>query len=120
MIEEIQGAPAGVLAFRAVGDVHYEDYVRLMEPAVARARAAGQKLRVVIELGPEFSGSSSRAALTDVRLVLKDLRHVARCAIVTDHRWVRDAVRGARWLTRTRIELFRVGELRAALDWAAR
>ena len=37
MVEPIEGAPAGVLAFRAVGTVEAADYENVLRPAVEAA-----------------------------------------------------------------------------------
>lgn len=120
MIEEIEGAPRGVLAYRATGEIDYEEYRRLLGRAVSKASADGRKMRVVVELPPEFTGYSADPRSADRETRLKDLRHFKKCAVVTDHGWVKDVVQGFRMTSAARIELFRLDELPAALDWAAR
>ncbi len=119
MVEAIQDAPPGVLAFKAVGDVRFEDYRDVLEPAAKQAIASGRKIRVVFEIGPECTGYSAGAVWADAKLGLAELRHLQRCAIVTNHAWVRDSIKTVRWLAPSRIKLFDVGRLRDAMRWAA-
>lgn len=58
MIESID-APAGVVAFKAVGRVEASDYEDILKPALEQAIAGGRKARVVFVLGPEFDGYST-------------------------------------------------------------
>ena len=57
MIEPIEDAPAGVLAFKAIGKVEAADYEQVLTPAIDRAIAAGGKVRLVYELGSESTGT---------------------------------------------------------------
>ena len=52
MIEPIEGAPAGVLAFKAVGKVEAAEQV--LTPGIDMATAGGGKVRLVYELGAEY------------------------------------------------------------------
>jgi hypothetical protein len=119
VVEVIQGMPPGVLAFKAVGEVRFEDYRDVVEPAARQAIAAGRKLRVVFEVGPQCTGYAAGAVWADAKLGLADLRHLKRCAVVSDHAWVKDAVRTVRWMAPTRLKLFAVIQLRDAVRWAA-
>ena len=88
MIQIIDGAPEGVLAFKAVGEVGAKDYEDVLKPAFERALAGGRRIRLVLEIGPEYGGSSGGVALGDLGVVLPHLSKCERCAVVTD----RDAV----------------------------
>jgi SpoIIAA-like len=68
MIEPIEGAPEGVLAFRASGKVEESDYDNVLRPAIERATEAGKKLRLVYELGPEFERMTAGATWEDTKL----------------------------------------------------
>jgi hypothetical protein len=120
VIEAIQGAPPDVLAFKAVGEVRFEDYRDVVEPAAKAAIAAGRKIRVVFLVGSECTGYSAGAMWADAKLSLGELRHLKRCAVVTNHAWVKDSIKTVRWMAPTRIRLFGVGEVRDAMSWAAR
>lgn len=65
MIERIEGAPAGVLAFRAVGKLEAADYETVLAPAIEATIAEHGKVRLVYELGAAFDGYWAGAALED-------------------------------------------------------
>jgi len=119
VVEAIQGAPPGVLAFKAVGEVRFEDYRDVVEPAAKATIAAGRKIRVVFVIGPECTGYSRGAVWADAKLGISELRHLKRCAVVTDHAWVKDSVKTVRWMAPTRLKVFGPGQLRDAMRWAA-
>jgi hypothetical protein len=119
MIERIEGAPQGVLAFKAVGEVHAEDYDQVLKPAVDEALAGGGKLRVAFELGPDFDKYSAGAAWDDAALGFSHLRSWERCAIITDHDWLRHAAKAFGWMMPGELRVFAVGERDAAMAWAA-
>ena len=119
MIELIEGTPAGVLAFKAVGEVHAEDYRTVLKPALEDLLAAGKKVRCVYVIGPEFKGYSGGAAWEDASIGLGHLTKWERCAVVTDTDWVRHLLRGFGWMMPGHLRLFAVAELPAAMEWAA-
>jgi hypothetical protein len=119
MIEPIEGAPAGVVAMRAVGRISGQDYETVLRPAIDAALAEHGRARVVLELGPDFEGYSADAAWEDLKLGAAHLSSWERCAVVTDHAFVGDAVRVIGLLMPGSFEAFPVAELDAAMRWAA-
>jgi SpoIIAA-like len=119
VIEPIQGAPAGVLAFRVVGEVSAADYARVLAPAVAAAVAAHGGVRFVCELGPEFAGVSAGAAWEDLKSGAGPLARWERCAVVTDRALLAAAVRAVGVLLPGAVRVFPPGERTRALAWAA-
>ena len=119
MIEKLEGAPDGVVAFKAVGEVSVEDYTQTLKPAFDAAVAAGGKIRAVLLLGPEFTGYSSGAKLEDLGLGLSFIRKWERCAVVTDAQWIIDLMRRFGWVLGKRFRRFPVTELPQAMEWAA-
>jgi hypothetical protein len=119
MIEPLEGAPTGVLAFKAVGTVETADYETVLKPAIEAAIAEHGKVRLVYELGPEFDGYSAGAAWEDTKLWLPHLTRWERCAVVTDHRLIGDTLRAFGLVMPGEIKLFPVSGLDEALTWAA-
>lgn len=119
MIERIEEAPAGVVAFKAVGEVSLEDYTQVLKPALDSAMAGGRKIRAVFLLGPEYSGYAKGVKREDLGVGLSFLRKWERCAIVTDAQGIRDLMRRFGWMMGRRLKHFRVADLPAAMDWAA-
>jgi hypothetical protein len=119
MFEPIEGAPAGIVAFKAVGSVEGADYETVLRPAIEAALAGHGKIRIVIELGPEYEGYTAGAVWEDTKLWAPHLRDWERCAVVTDHRFVTAGVRLFAPVIPGELKTFPVGELAAALAWAA-
>jgi hypothetical protein len=119
MMTAIDGAPTGVIAYRAVGTVTSDDYAAILRPAIAAAADSGAGVRIVIELGPDFDGYSAGAAWDDLSLGSKHLAEWRRCALVTDHRMLADAVRAVGLFMPGEVRVFPVAELDAAMAWAA-
>jgi hypothetical protein len=119
VIERIEGAPAGVIAFKAVGRVESSDYRQTLEPAVQEAIATKGSVRLVYELGDEFTGYSPGAAWEDLKLGGGNLSAWERCAVVTDHALLRDAVRAFAVFMPGSVKVFPVAELGEAMSWAA-
>jgi hypothetical protein len=119
MFQLIEGAPEGVLAFEAVGEVDAQDYEDVLKPAIEESLDGGAKLRFVIEIGPEFDRFTAGAEWNDMMLGFAHLSDWQRCAVVTDVDWVEHAAKALGWLMGGRLRLFDIDELKAALEWAA-
>ena len=119
MIEKIEGAPAGVVAYKAVGELSLDDYRQVLKPALDSAMAGGRKIRAVFLLGPEFTGYSKGVKLEDLGIGLGFLRKWQRCAIVTDVGRIGDLMRRYGWMMGRRLKRFSVADLPAAMRWAA-
>jgi hypothetical protein len=118
MIERVEGAPAGVLAFRAIGKVEASDY-EVLKPAIEAGIKERGKVRIVFEMGPEFDGYSAGAAWEDAKLWAPHLMSWERCAVVTDHDFMAGALKVVGAIMPGEIKVFPVGELDEALAWAA-
>ena len=58
MIEQLQGFPENVVAFAGRGQVTKADYVSILVPAVEKAFASHDRLRLYYELGADFRAST--------------------------------------------------------------
>ena len=119
MIQMIEGAPEGVLAFEAVGEVDAEDYNEVLKPAIEASLEGGDDLRIVYEIGPDFDRYSAGAAWEDMAMGFAHLTKWKRCAVVTDLDWVEHAAKAFGWMMGARLRVFDIDELKAALQWAA-
>ena len=119
VIQLIDGAPEGVLAFEFVGEVDAEDYEDVLRPAVEESLAGGNRLRFVVEIGAEFDRFTAGAEWDDMTLEFTHFRDWERCALVTDVDWVEHSAKAFGWLMGGRLQVFDVDELKAALEWAA-
>ena len=119
MIEVIEGAPEGVIAFRAVGKVTSEDYESVLTPAVKKAIADYGKVRIVFEMGEGFDGFTAGAAWEDAKFWVPQLTKWERCAVVTDHEFMGKALGAFGAIMPGEVKAFPVGQLDQALQWAA-
>ena len=76
-------------------------------------------MRLVYELGPEYDGYTPGAAWEDMRYGIGDLSAWERCAVVTDHHLLADAVRAFGFLLPGVFKVFPVRQLDEALTWAS-
>ena len=119
MFEVIPNAPAGVLAFKAVGEITADDYRDVLDPAVAKTLAEHGELRAVVELGDEWSGMTMGAMWEDVSVGFGQLSKWRRCAVVTNRDWVEHATKAFAWMKPGIVKVFALDELADALTWAA-
>jgi SpoIIAA-like len=119
MLVTIDGAPAGVIAFEAVGKVSAEDYRSVLTPAIEAAAKAGDEIRLVFELGPRFEGYSIGGVWQDAKLGRGNLTTWNRCAIVSDRDWIRHATHAFGVFMPGEVKVFDVEHLPDALTWAA-
>jgi hypothetical protein len=119
MIEALTDMPAGTLGFEAVGEVHSDDYDSVLLPAIEAAIAEHGKVRMLYLLGDRFEGYSAGAAWEDTKLGATHPTKFERCAVVSDHDWVRHLVGGFGWMIPGEFKTFPTAELADAKAWLA-
>lgn len=117
MIELIEGLPEGVVGIEAVGKVTSEDYDLVVAPAVERALAANERIRLLHVIGNRVESHTAEALWEDARLGLANVRSIERIAVVTDLVHFRALVRGAGWALPGELKLFSIAERAEAIDW---
>jgi len=118
MIEQLTDMPDGTLGFRAVGRVEEDDYRTVLLPPVHAALAAG-RVRILYVLDDDYDSYSPGAMWEDTRLGLGHLSGWDRIALVTSHRWLRDAARAFAWLMPGEARVFEPDRLAEAKEWLA-
>ena len=91
MIAQLQGFPDNVVAFAGRGQVTKADYVAGLIPAVEKAFASHDRLRLYYELGADFTGIDADAMLEDFKIGMQHLTRWERVAVVTDVPWIAHA-----------------------------
>ena len=61
MLEKIADVPDGIDAFRVVGKVARADFEKTVEPLLDECRGQGRRLRLLLQLGPEYEGFTADA-----------------------------------------------------------
>ena len=117
MIEIIPGLPGGVLGFRASGQVTAADYAQVLMPAVEAAFALHPKLRLLYQIGNDFSGFDVAAMWDDARLGMRHLTGWERVAVVTDVAWIRASAALFGLAMPGTVRMFGAEELDAAKAW---
>lgn len=117
MIELIEGLPDAVVGIEAVGTVTSEDYRRVATPAIERARAHHEKIRLMHVIGDRFGEHTAAALWEDATVGLSHVRSVERIAVVTDVAHFRALVKAAGWSLPGEVRLFSNAERAEAEFW---
>jgi hypothetical protein len=118
MIELItEGIKDNVVAMRAEGTVDHEDYQRVIVPAIERKIESYPKIRVLYQLGDDFTGYSAGAIWDDAKLGMHYRHSFEKAAVVTETEWIRKSLSFFRFLIPCPVRLFHNGELSQAIDW---
>ncbi len=118
MLEQLTDLPDGLIGFTAIGELHSDDYERILIPAVEQQLATGEKLRVVLVF-PTFDGLSAGATWDDLKLGVEHLAHWKRIALVTDVDWMIHLTLLFGWMTPGELKRFPLSEQDEAIAWAA-
>ncbi len=120
MIEIIPGLPGGVLGFRAGGQVTAADYERVLIPAVEAAFELHPKLRLLYQIGNDFTGFDVGAMWDDARVGLRHLSGWERVAVVTDVVWIRASMALFALAMPGKVRMFDTRDFDAATAWIVR
>ena len=117
VIEAIHDLPSTVIGMRAVGSFTIEDYDAIIEPALQKLAANHEELRLLLFLGPEFTGfgEGSWGDLTD------EIRQTRfhRGAVVTDDAHIRTGLTVLKWMLHGDVRTFHNDEYTKAAIWVA-
>ncbi|HWB60338.1 MAG TPA: STAS/SEC14 domain-containing protein [Chthoniobacteraceae bacterium] len=91
MIEIIPELPDNIVAAKAHGKITAEDYKKTFIPVIEQKLAAHKKIRLLYQLGDDFSGYSLAAVFQDAKVGLAHWNGFDKIAVVTDVHWVADA-----------------------------
>ena len=85
--------PDGIDALKAVGTLTKDDYERTVEPILDDARRRGRRIRLLLQVGPEYEGFTAAMAREKAATGLRSfstLRLLDGYAIVSDAEWIRE------------------------------
>jgi hypothetical protein len=91
MIKLLPDLPDHVVGVDASGQVTSADYETLLVPAIKSALTIHDRVRVVYQLGPEFTGFTSGAMWDEMKLGILHFKAWERIAVVTDVKWIANA-----------------------------
>ena len=117
MIKPIDHLPDGVLGMTAEGQFDVDDFAAVVEPALQDVSDAHEQLRLLLFLGPAFTGFGEGAwgELTG------EIRHTRfhRGAVVTDDHEIRGALNLLKWMLHGDVRTFQNHEYAHAAAWVA-
>ncbi len=121
---QVIDSPDNVLAVEAVGKLERKDYETVLVPGITRLLDGPGEIRVVFVFADEFEGLTAGATASDAQLFVDELVHRTlskwkRCAVVTNHDWLRHAIALFRWMMPGEVETYEPSDLAAAIAWAA-
>lgn len=120
MIKLLPTFPDNTIGLVGSGQVTASDYEGVLIPAVEAALEKHKKLRLLYELGSDFTGFAPGAMWDDMKLGMTHLRAWERVAVVTDVNWVENATNTFRFVMPfTAIKVFPLKDRAAAEKWIA-
>ncbi|MGE5089399.1 MAG: STAS/SEC14 domain-containing protein [Candidatus Levyibacteriota bacterium] len=119
MIELLSNLPGNTVGVAASGHVSASDYETVLLPAVEAALEKHGKVRLLYELGSDFTGFTPGAMWEDVKLGLGHLTAWERVAVVTDVSWVANATRMFSIVMPCPVRVFPVSDRSRAEAWIA-
>jgi hypothetical protein len=117
VIEQIPDLPDNVLGFSAKGSVTAGDYEAVIIPAVEALFSRYRKVRLLYQLGEEFSGFDAAAMWDDTKVGFKHFTGWERMAVVSDVEWIRGAVRVFGLAIPGHVRVFHNREFAEAVRW---
>lgn len=117
MIELLKGFPGNVVALSASGRVSREDYQEVVIPAVDRALAQHDKVRLYYEIGADFSGIDPGAMWADTKVGMGHFLRWERIAVITDVEWIRASVAAFGFLMPAAVNVYSTAEAETARKW---
>jgi hypothetical protein len=117
VLKPIDGFVDGVIGFRAVGQFTIDDYSAVIEPVLQKVAASSEELRLLLYLGPEFTGFGE-GAWGDLTGEIRHT-HFHRGAVVTDVGLIRTELNILKWMLHGDVRTFRNDEYEKAVRWVA-
>jgi len=117
MLTMIEGLPDHVIGIRINDKLRAEDYERQLIPLVNERLENHPKLDLLCCIDGEWKGMEAGAVWQDLRLGLGKIGHWARMAIVSDIKWLENAIKLFGLFSPGELRHFGSGEYAAAREW---
>jgi hypothetical protein len=119
MIEIIPGMPENIVAVSAKGRVTGEDYDNVLIPAIEDRLKRNEKIRVLYQLGQDFSGFTAEAMWDDAKVGIRHLTAFEKIAVVSDVAWIIGAVKIFAFVIPCPVKIFPNEKLSEAKTWVS-
>ena len=117
MIELITDLPSNVIGILASGQVTANDYETVLIPEIQLRLKQHQKIRILYQTGPTFSGFTVGAMWDDAKLGLVHLDVWEKIAIVTDKDWLKTATGIFKFIIPCPLKVFASDDYAEAETW---
>ncbi|MBT0962618.1 SpoIIAA family protein [Denitromonas iodatirespirans] len=119
MIERIPDLPDNVVGVSASGQVDAADYETVLIPAIDAAHEKHDQIRLLYEVGPQFTGFTAAAMWDDIKVGIAHFRAWEKIAVVTDHTWIANMTRMFGFAIPCPVKIFLGEALAEAKTWIA-
>lgn len=117
MIELLRDFPSNVVALAASGQVTKADYDKVVVPAVERALAQHDKVRLYYKIGSDFAGMEPSAMWADTKVGMGHFLKWERIAVVTDVEWIKLSVSAFGFLMPAQVNVYSLAAADDARKW---
>jgi len=117
MFTSIDNLPAGIVGVVANGMVTADDRLRILEPSIAGAVAAGGRARLLYVAASDFAGYDRGGLYDDAVFGTRHFNHFDRIAFVVNDGPYQRAVLAMNGLMPARLKVFAPSEIVAAREW---
>jgi hypothetical protein len=117
MIKIMNDLPANVLGVSGEGKITGTDYETVLIPALEEKLKANKKIRVLYQLGSNFTGFEMSAMLDDAKMGMKHLSAWDRIALVSDHEIINSFAKFFGHMLSCELRIFKNAELLDAKKW---
>jgi hypothetical protein len=117
MLKIINGMPDNVVAVSAGGKVTGEDYEKVLIPLIEDKLKEHQKIRMLYELGTEYSGLTAEAMWDDAKVGIRHFTAFEKVAVVSDVGWIVNAIKFFSFMMPCPVKVFGNSGLDEAKRW---
>ncbi len=119
MIKLINDLPDNVLGFSAIGKITGADYEAIVIPALEEKLKTHQKVRMLYQLGTDFTGFDLGAMLDDAKMGMKHLSAWDRIALVSDQEMINSFAKSFGYLMTCELRIYKNAEFEQAKKWVS-
>jgi ABC-type phosphate transport system ATPase subunit len=117
MLKIMNDLPDNVLGVSAEGKITGTDYETILIPAVESKLKAFKKIRMLYQLGNDFTGFDLNAIFDDAKIGLKHFSSWEKIALVSDHELINTFAKFFGYMLSCELRIFRNSELDEATTW---
>ena len=117
MIKIMMNETDNILALEAIGQVTGDDYDSIVIPAIENKVEQQGKIRVLYELGSQFSGFNFAALWKDAKVGFQHLTDFEKIALVSDIQWIRIMTKLIGSIWPCPVKVFQNNQLTQAQEW---